>query len=285
MRKMLVFALVAATTVAVPAGAYYVTQPTDDELGATLRNFGFLPLRLPTEKMTVGSLYHVDSSIRFFETVCRADSVDLDGAVVRSRASAIKETLLRNGRFGTGIKLDIGWLANGEVKREYKQTVSYSLSDVYIEEIALDRNAEIFAKLMSKPSCNKAVMDAFTAGGYVCQGQQMLQATAEFKLDLEAEGHTKAGTKITEDIKDLVKAAIETQAEQSVVEKEGRLFSGTALKYGVSMNPVCLAPADGRFPRVLPKTVFGRFANFVSFQVVERFWPSEPQRTAVAERT
>jgi hypothetical protein len=282
---MLVFALVAATTVAVPASAYYFTQPTDDELGATLRKFGFLPLPLPTEHMTVGSLYHVDSSVRFFQAICRADNADLDGAVVRSRASVIKETLLRNGRFGTSIKVDLGWLLNSDAKREYTQTVSYSLTDVYTEEVALDRNAEIFAKLMSKPSCNTAVMDAINAGGYVCQGQKMLQATAEFKLDLATEGHIKAGTKITEDLKGIVKAAIETQAEQSVVEKEGRLFSGTALKYGVSMNPLCLAPPDGRFRRVLPKTVFSRLANFVLFQMVEPVWPRVPRPTAVAQRT
>jgi hypothetical protein len=128
-------------------------------------------------------------------------------------------------------------------------------------------------------------MDAINAGGYVCQGQKMLQATAEFKLDLAAEGQIKAGTKITEDLKGIVKAAIETQAEQSVVEKEGRLFSGTALKYGVSMNPLCLAPPDGRFRRVLPKTVFSRLANFVLFQMVEPVWPRVPRPTAVAQRT
>jgi len=73
-----------------------------------------------------------------------------------------------------------------------------------------------------------------------------------------------------------VKLAVESQSEQAVVEKDGRLFAGTALEYGVSMNPICLAPPDGRFQRILPQTAWGRITNFVLFNIVEPILPAKP---------
>ena len=82
-------------------------------------------------------------------------------------------------------------------------------------------------------------------------------------------------TKAKANINDLVKTAIEAQSDQHVVEKEGRLLSGSALNYGVSMNPTCLTPRHGRFARVLPKTTVGRIKNFVLFSIIEPIWPAK----------
>ena len=123
-------------------------------------------------------------------------------------------------------------------------------------------------------------MDLIDAGGYVCQVQQVLQATAEFKTDMDERSKVAIETKAkTDEIKDLVKLAIEAQSDQGVVERSGRLLAGSALSYGVSMNPTCLAPPQARFSRVLPKTVLGRIENFVLFSIIEPMpvstgWPS-----------
>jgi hypothetical protein len=82
-----------------------------------------------------------------------------------------------------------------------------------------------------------------------------------------------------------VKLAVEAQGNQSVVERDGRILSGAALKYGVSMNPTCLAPLDARFERVLPRSTFGRVYNFVLFNVVERVFPAPESEEAKVERT
>jgi hypothetical protein len=68
-----------------------------------------------------------------------------------------------------------------------------------------------------------------------------------------------------------------------VVDKEGRLFAGRALNYGVSMNPICLAPPNGRFERVLPHTALGRLTNFVLFNIVEPILPAKPDQLEVAQ--
>jgi hypothetical protein len=285
MQRMTMLALAATVaTVAVPAAAYYSTRPSDDPLGDTLRQYGFVPINPPSNLMNVGSLYYVDSEVKDFKAICNANKADLEDSVVSSRSLEMQESLERKGRFATGVKVDVGWLLDGGVDKNYVVKVHSSLTDIVLEEIPLGTNSSIFAKLMEKPECSQVAMLYIRAGGYVCQGQKILQATAEFKLDRDAQSKLAANAKATTDnIKDIVKLAVESQSDQSVVDKEGRLFAGTALKYGVSMNPICLAPPTGRFQRILPQTALGRITNFVLFNIVEPILPTKPDRLEVAQ--
>jgi hypothetical protein len=285
MRTMTMLALAATvTTTTVPAAAYYWTMPGDDPLGDTLRRYGFVPINPPSNLMNVGSLYYVDSKVKDFKAICNAEQDDLKDSVVSSRSWEMQQSLERNGRFATGVNVDVGWLVNGGLDKNYVVKVHSSLTDVLLEEIPLGSNWLIFAKLMKKPQCSQVALRYIHAGGYVCQGQKILHATAEFKLDRDAQSKLAAGSKATADnVRDIVKLAVESQSEQAVVEKDGRLFAGTALEYGVSMNPICLAPPDGRFQRVLPQTAWGRVANFVLFNIVEPILPAKPDPLKVAQ--
>jgi hypothetical protein len=284
MRRMIIVTLATTmTAVAVPAASHYLARPSDDPLGDTLRANGFVPIRPPSNLMNVGSLYYVDASVTDFKAICHAEKADLEGAMTVSRSWEMQENLERNGRFATGISVDFGTLLNGDIDDTYVQKVHSSLTDVVLEEIPLGPNWLIFAKLMEKPECNREAMRHIYAGGYVCQGQKILQATAEFKLDRDARKKLATKAKATAgDINDLVKVAVETHSDQAVVERSGRLFAGSALKYGVSMNPICLAPPDGRFQRILPQTTFGRLVNFVLLKIVEPLLPAKTERAQVA---
>jgi hypothetical protein len=283
MRKMTMLALGAAV-LAVPSAAYYITTPSNDPLGDTLRGYGFVPINPPSNLMTVGSLYYVDSKVRDFTTICTAEKSDLEEAVVSSRSLEMQESLERNGQLATGVKIDVGWLLKGSVDENYVVKVHSSLTDVVLDEIPLGTNWLIFAKLMEKPQCNQIAMQYLRAGGYVCQGQKILRATAEFKLDRDAQSKLGAHATATPgDVKDIVKLAVETQSDQAVVDKEGRLFAGKALEYGVSMTPICLAPPNSRFERVLPRTALGQFTNFVLFNILEPILPARPDHLEVAQ--
>jgi hypothetical protein len=283
MRKMIMLAS-AAAVLAVPSAAYYMTIPTNDPLGDALRGYGFVPINPPSNLMTVGSLYYVDSRVRDFTTICTAEKSDLEEAVVSSRSLEMQESLERNGQLATGVKIDVGWLLKGSVDENYVVKVHSSLTDVVLDEIPLGTNWLIFAKLMEKPQCNQIAMQYLRSGGYVCQGQKILRATAEFKLDRDAQSKLGAHATATPgDVKDIVKLAVETQSDQAVVDKEGRLFAGKALEYGVSMTPVCLAPPNSRFERVLPRTVLGQFTNFVLFNLLEPILPARPDHMEVAQ--
>jgi hypothetical protein len=234
--------------------------------------------------MNVGSLYYVDAGVRQFTAICHPEKADLEGVVVSSRSWEMQESLERDGRFTTGVQ--VGGLLNGDVDQNYVVKVHSSLTDVVLEEIPLGANWSIFQKLMEKPQCNKMAMQYIRAGGYVCQGQKMLQATAEFRLDRDAQSKLATHANTTpDDVKDVVKQAIASQSNQGVVDKEGRWFAGTALNYGVSMNPICLLPPDGRFERVLPTTALGRVTNFVLYHIVEPILPGKSERVEVAQDT
>ena len=283
MRKPLAFAFALTLVgIAAPALAYYWSKPKDDGFNSTLRGLGFRPIPLPSNLMTVGSLYYVDAGGRFFQTLCHAEQADLEGAVVESPSGKVVADELRSGRFATGVKINFDWLFDGDVDKNYQQVVHYSLTDTRVYEISLGSNRLVFAKLMSKPGCNDAVMEYIEAGGYVCQAQQVLQATAEFKIELDERSKIAIETKAKANINDLVKTAIEAQSDQHVVEKEGRLLAGSALNYGVSMNPTCLSPQHGRFARVLPQTRLDRIKNFVLFSIVESIWPGKEDAQARA---
>jgi hypothetical protein len=285
MRAITVLALAATMTTAAAAPvAYYLTTPDEDPLADTLRDYGFVPIRPPSNLMHVGSLYYVDSEVKHFSAICDADPTDLEGQVVTSRSWEMQQSLETRGRFATGVKVDLGWLLNGGANQDYVVNVRSSLTDVALEEIPLGPNWSIFAKLMEKPQCSQVAMQYIHAGGYVCQGQKILKATAEFKLDRDDQSKLEASaTAKAENIKDIVKLAVESQSDQSVVDKEGRLLAGAALEYGVSMNPICLAPPDGRFQRILPRTEVGRMTNFVLFNIIEPILPGKPDRVDVAQ--
>jgi hypothetical protein len=114
----------------------------------------------------------------------------------------------------------------------------------------------------------------------------MIEVFAYGQIPLDSQNKLRTDAKVTADeIKGMVKTAIETESEQSVVEREGKILAGSSLKYGVSMNPTCLAPPDARFRRVLPQTVFGRVINFALFSIVEPMLPAKADGSVVAQNT
>ncbi len=268
---------------AVPAVAYYVERPANDPLGEELRGYGFFPIKPPSTLIEVGSLYYVSADVHEFSAICRVADAGLIPEVVESPSWQIQENLKQNGNFTTDVTVNLQSLLKGNFGDSYARTVHFSLTDVLLDEIPLDSNRVIFRKLMANPECSEVAVQLVESGAYVCQGQKILRATAEFKLDRDSE--TKLGTEANvtpTQINDAVKTAIATQSGESVVEKEGRLFAGAALNYGVEMNPSCLAPKSARFQRVLPRTWFGRAVNFVLFRVIEPLWPNKPEQVATA---
>ena len=221
-------------------------------LGDTLRNYGYVPINPPSNLMNVGSLYYVDSRVKDFRAICNAEKADLEGSVVSSPSWEMQESLERNGRFATGVKVDVGWLLNGGLDNNYVMKVHSSLTDVRLEEIPLGSNWLIFTKLMEKPHCNEVALRYIHAGGYVCQGQKILHATAEFKLDRDAQSKLAASSKVTADnIKD-----IDPDLPR-------------AAEWALSAH----SAADG----------IGRIANFVLFNIVEPILPAKPDRVEVAQ--
>jgi hypothetical protein len=285
MRRAVQFALAAAiATIVVPAAAYrLMAQDDNDPMAETLRGFGFVRVPLPSNLMNVGSLYYVDAGMRDFKTTCHAKA-ELGDDVIVSRSWDIEENLQRNGLLATNVMVDFGSLVKGALDANYVHKVHFSLTDVVVEELPLDRSSLIYRKLMDEPACNDVALQFVDDAprGYVCQVQKTLKATAEFKLDRDVQNKLEASAKVS-DITDKIKQAI--QSDVNVVERDGRLFTGSALTYGVSMNPTCLAPLRGHFQRILPRNRFDRLVNFVKFDILEPLWPADPRQPQLAQHS
>lgn len=263
-------------------GWHLMNRPADNHLGDALRDFGYLPLPLPTSKMNVGSLYYVDSKVRFFDVVCSARHSDLDGQIDVASGADLQMDVLTNGQFESTVKLDLGWLLNGGAESKAKQAVHFSLTDISVELISHEKSRELLIEMANRPHCYNAVADVIDRGGYVCHAVKVLEATAEYKLDRDTQNKLSAGTAQAADVKDLVKRAVETQSGHEVVERQGRLQSGKKLKYAIAMKPTCMSPVTARFHRVLPESVLGRVTNYLLFNVIEPFWPNGDDRTRAA---
>ncbi len=266
----------AAIVAAIPIAAHSIQKPGGDQRGDILREYGFLPTSPPSTLMHAGSLYYVDFRSKEFIPICEAEASDIDENLHSSRSSEIQQSLERNGQLATGVSIDIGWILKGQAADNYVVKVNSSLTDVSVDEIPLGANWLIFGKLMDKPQCNRVAMRYLGAGGYVCQATRILWATAEFKLDRDAQSKLEtSSTETVDGVKDIVKLAVESQGNQSVVNKEGRLLAGKALQYGVTLTPICLAPAHARFQRVLPRTKFDHLSNYVLFNILEPILPAK----------
>jgi hypothetical protein len=274
---------IAAAVVGVPVVAHSLQKPGGDQLGDTLRDYGFIPTSPPTTLMTVGSLYYVDSEAKHFSPICIADKEDIGEALRSSASVELQQSLERKGQLSTGISIDIGWLLKGGADNNYVMKVNYSLTDVRVEVIALGANWQIFGKLMDEPNCNQMVTRYLRAGGYVCQVTSILTATAEYKLDRDTQSKLATSSNATvNDVKDIMKSAVEAQGNQDVVNKEGRILAGKALQYGAALTPLCVAPTKSRFSRVVPTTTLGRFWNYVLFNILEPILPAKDDQSDVA---
>ena len=157
MRNAFKFALGAAlATIIVPVLAYPLMTPGDqDPMAETLRDFGFVRVRLPSNLMNVGSLYYVDSGLKDFKTTCHARAAELGEDVIESRSWDIEKTLERKGQLDSAVSIDFGSVVKGAYDNDYVHTVHFSLTQVMVEELPLDRSSLIYTKLMTDPDPGK----------------------------------------------------------------------------------------------------------------------------------
>jgi hypothetical protein len=80
------------------------------------------------------------------------------------------------------------------------------------ENFGARTDANLFAKMMEKAEGRDAVADLIDERGYICQVQQVLEATAEFRLQADEGSTMNIETGKLGEIKDRVKAASITAA-------------------------------------------------------------------------
>jgi hypothetical protein len=242
------FGIVAAlVVVAVPVAvlAARAVFSGNGNFEATIIEAGFYPLAPPSKLVVPGSIYQVSKDGRFYTTICRADSADVALYTEVSEAEDVTAQSLENGRFE--LTAEAEQAINASLNGNLVRGVQYSLRDVAVLEIPLERNEEIFVKLTSRKPCHDVVQRLLERGDLVCQGQAVLRATVEYRL--VSSGSAEAVASL---LGSTIKSALEGALKTSIVFDDGRLVSGVNLHYGVRVNPICVTLPTDELPRHLP---------------------------------
>jgi metal-sulfur cluster biosynthetic enzyme len=262
---------------AIPGALYFVLKPSysQDKQIELLTEIGYYPIRPPRNVLTLGSIYSIDPEVKFFNMICPASPEDLKDALRESPSERMIADYLSKTNYSAGLsgKSPLVAASTG-ITDKFLSKVQLKFTDVSVYELDLERSFEIFEKLMSRRSCEKAVHETFESGYYACQGRGLLRASAEYnvnQMDIKSAA-VESGIDPAAAKKAIIEAA---KAESDIVlqEDSNRLSTGVALHYGVSINPTCIAPEGAVFPRVLPRTRFWRAMNFIKFNLIEPILP------------
>jgi len=256
--------IVALAVVVLPAlYIFWRTDRTQTALDRTLWDIGFYPIKPPSNLVGPGSIYHVSRDGKFYTTICKADQHDIKDVMERSPSEEMIARELQKTNYGLGA--DFVQLINEKLNSDVVESVNYSLNSVNVLEIPLDKNDEIFVKLTERDACRRTIDRLLEAREFVCRGQSVLVATVENHLTSETV--TETGAKITSENGPRIKAALEATVNANIDFDRGRFVSGTALHYGIKVNPTCVArPIDGA--RHLPRNSLDRVVNFVRLDVL-----------------
>ena len=271
------YALLGSTIlVGVPAAAY-LTGAVDystDRLALELRAEGFLPITPPSNLMNLGSLYYVDRGVHHFTEICAADDKEVQPYVHPSHGEETVLSEIASGSYSLGVDVPFKGGSSLANDSKYHYDIDLSLSKVELSEIPVEINEQILSELLGRKGCRDAV-SKLVETGYVCQGQELLEATALYDFravtgdTLSDAGSVPAGGASVSDLKE----AVELKTNVSLQKQAERWRAGTSLKYGVVMDPLCLSPPQARFARILPRNSFDAVANYIKFNWIERILP------------
>jgi hypothetical protein len=154
---------------------------------------------------------------------------------------------------------------NGKLGYDAVENIDYSVKDVTLVEIPLDKNNEIFAQLTNQPSCREEVDRLLSQREFVCQGQAVLSATVAYSIKVRAAGAAEGVADVAE-----IREVLSADVDSGISVDGEKLVFGDALYYGMRVNPTCNARREDVLPRRLPKDQFDRIRNFIQFDVLQR---------------
>lgn len=267
--------LVFVALVVVPAAIYVGIpgdrsgEPDGSGLDTLLRGMGFNPINPPSTLIGLGSVYQVSADGREYRTICPVDPALLAGNVVESPSTRTVAEQLRRASYTMEGKL--ARKISDKLGADSTESIHYSLTDVELLEVPLAVNRMIFATLTESPACKAEVDFELASGQFVCQGQTILSATADY--DVRAASKETDSVQVRQAVS-VVKAAIDANAKADSGTSGAKSVAGSGLHWGVKVNPVCIAPPHSRFARVLPRDRFDQVLNFVKFQILENVLPA-----------
>jgi hypothetical protein len=206
-------------------------QHSVDEVELAVTEFGFHPVRPASKLRGPGSIYVAEDN-HFYHQVCHAQAADLGDSVQTSPTQGRMRERLEQTGFTWSAQLVK--MLNGKLGGERVTSVSYTLANTMVHEIADSALKAIQNKLLADPQCEEMVHAYFKAHRSVCLGYAALSASAKFRINVTAQ--------VEPDVK-VIKQHLEEQTGGSIRIVSKDEFTGENLFYGIQLSDI-VCPID-----------------------------------------
>jgi hypothetical protein len=227
----------------------------DDEI----RRLGFYPLIPPVTLRTPGSIYYVSHNGSEYAVACEVAPDRLTGVVHDSDSSDSVASSFRAVQFRMDSEAIRNVLSSTEAK--LSESIRLELKNVHVLEVTLENLAAISTELQQRSTCREALHSALANNDFLCQGMQVLKASAKYVVATNTSSEVKLH-EATELIKTNIDPNVRMESEQASI--------GDDLYYGMKLTPHCMA--DRFPPPPLPRppvTYWNRLVNM--FPALDRF--------------
>jgi len=242
-------AVIAAVIVIAPIYIYYSKPHQTNALEDAIRSLRFHPITPPTTLRAPGTIYVIDDDGEVESVLCWADAKDLKDVMRESPTESLDTQNLRKATLNSSAKLTES--LKEQVQGDVIESVSFTLADVSVLEVSIESLRRLSATLQDKPGCGDSVVFYIHAGKHICQGQQVLKATARYTITNKREVTGEIAVKLN----DAIRATIDPKASF-----DGKtVTTGEGLFYGMRLAPLCMALDDkGVAPPPKPRTGIAR---------------------------
>jgi hypothetical protein len=276
--------LVVATMFAAPAGYHIVdvTAADDDALRGRLYQMGFVPLKMPSTGVHLGSIYAVET-YGDLQPVCEADRKRIDQIAVPYHGLDTDASYLSEGHLS--LSLSTHHFLSDRVSSNFRTTVNFKMHDITVREIPLDQDSVIQTELLNNnEGCDVTTRRLLRLGKYVCQVQKVIEANAEITIDSEKAADNKAQSGADEAkprsagndpassdnaTKTAVREAVETLSGVHLSEGTNGLKSDERMAFGVRMDPICVSPKNAVYIHTFPGSTIEKVLNYVKYNIIE----------------
>lgn len=108
---------------------------------------------------------------------------------------------MRNASFAAEAKMEQSLKA--QIGSNVIESVTFSLVDVSVIEVSIADLRKIFIELQKDNECAESIKEYLRVREYVCQGQQVLKATAKYSIKTN---RSTQGSASTEQLEDAIRA-------------------------------------------------------------------------------
>lgn len=274
---------VVAAMFAAPAGYYIVDATADDDaLRGKLYEMGFVPLKMPSTGVHLGSIYAVETS-GDLQPVCEADRTRIDQIAVPYHGLDTEASYLSEGHLS--FSFATRQLMSDRAKSNFKTTVNFKMRDITVREIPLDQDSVIQTELLNNnQGCDVTTRRLLRLGKYVCQVQKVIEANAEITIDSQKDAANTAESGAEEAkhqsaenaapspdkaTKAAVREAVETLSGVHLSESTSGLKTDERMAFGVRMDPICVSPKNAVYIHTFPESTIEKFLNYVKYNLIE----------------